>query len=64
MDTDPTHAPTTYSAVPSREVSPTAPEWFHEALARPRTTGEVVVDGAAVRYLRWDPVATGLTHQE
>lgn len=49
MDTD----PTTYAAVSSREVSPAAPEWFHRALARPRTTGSVVVEGATVRYLRW-----------
>lgn len=55
METDPTTCPTTYAAISSREVSPTAPEWFHRALAAPRNTGAVEVDGAVVRYLRWDP---------
>jgi pimeloyl-ACP methyl ester carboxylesterase len=54
-----------YSSLPSREIAPTAPGWFHEAMARPRSTGEVVVAGTPVRYLSWGPQhgpATVLVH--
>jgi pimeloyl-ACP methyl ester carboxylesterase len=55
----------TYSAAPSRDVTPTAPDWFHAAMARPHDVGEVSVDGTPVRYLSWGPrngPATVLVH--
>jgi pimeloyl-ACP methyl ester carboxylesterase len=55
----------TYSSVPSHEIAPAAPDWFHEAMARPRSTGELVVAGTPVRYLSWGPThgpATVLVH--
>lgn len=40
---------------------PDAPEWFRRALAVPTEAGEVVVDGATIRFLAWgEPDRRGL----
>lgn len=54
-----------YSARPSREISPSAPRWFHRAMSRPFDVGSVEVAGTTVRYLSWGPQtgrATVLVH--
>jgi pimeloyl-ACP methyl ester carboxylesterase len=37
------------------------PEWFRDAMAVPRESGRIVVDGCSIHYLRWgDPAAPGV----
>ena len=45
----------TYSPTSSREVAPSAPDWFHDALAMPFETGSVHVCGVDISYLAWGP---------
>lgn len=54
-----------YMAVPPSELSPAAPDWFHEAMAVPYESGSVPVSGAEINYLAWGPhtgPATVLVH--
>jgi pimeloyl-ACP methyl ester carboxylesterase len=54
-----------YDALASRTVSPTAPDWFHDALDVPFDVGSVDVAGTSIGYLSWGPdrgPATVLVH--
>lgn len=46
---------TAYSSADSRRITPAAPDWFHDAMARPYDVGSVDVAGTVIRYLSWGP---------
>lgn len=49
--------------IPDEDVIRHQPQWFREALAAPRESRRVTVDGAAIHYLRWgndDPNRPGI----